>query len=172
MTKLDTSQPQNSHKIRFLFFSDCQAQFRLSHVILRTNNICLFNPSKPKSHGSLIPPFDWSIIIEVKFLSSQFLRSKESWILLRKLVNMHDMTEHHPVAFSAKGGHGKLHLPMLRHRLYSLQETQFLSVAQFHSGLSYCNLFKSILYYYLIWFWKNLKCYSNRLNLTAKFKVF
>ena len=41
----------------------CQAQVRLSHVILRANQICLFNPSKPKSQGNLILSFDWSIII-------------------------------------------------------------------------------------------------------------
>ena len=48
---------------------DCQAQLRLSHMILRANQIRLFNPSKPKSHESIILPFDWSVISST--LSSQ-----------------------------------------------------------------------------------------------------
>ena len=43
--------------------------FRLSHMILRANQIRLFNPSKPKSHESIILPFDWSVISST--LSSQ-----------------------------------------------------------------------------------------------------
>ena len=59
--------PRQNLYFKFLM-TDCQAQLRLSHVIHRTNQIRLFNLSKPKSQGSLILPFDWSIII-IRLLS-------------------------------------------------------------------------------------------------------